>query len=106
MYEIESMEQYQEVVLRKSQYNQWAKQYQKKSGWTVIPVNVIPPVKFDNDDRSALEVWEWKHNPPDRYFLYVHENATPPDGFPYEKPIWEAQTWTGRRLGQYWRKKV
>lgn len=40
-----------------------------------------------NEERSALEVSEFKANLPDKYFLYIDEN---------EKT---ATTWTGEKLG-------
>jgi hypothetical protein len=41
-----------------------------------------------NDERSALEVFEFCTNPPDKYFLYINEkNHT-------------ATTWTGETLGR------
>jgi hypothetical protein len=41
----------------------------------------------DNDFRSAIEVWEFNYDIPDRYFLYISES----------KKI--ATTWTGQLLG-------
>lgn len=99
MYEIETIEKYHEVKLAESIYNAWAQQYIKKNGWTVIPSEAVPPVKFDNDDRSALELWDWQHDKPEKYFVYIRETENPPDGFPYEKPVWEAITWIGQKLG-------
>lgn len=99
MYEIANENEYLMLKNREVIYNKWAEQYKQKNGWTVIPVDAIPPVKFDNDDRSAMEVWEWKHNPPEKYFLYITETKNNPVGFPYEKPLWIATTWTGQKLG-------
>lgn len=99
MRELKTIEEYEELKQIQSQYNEWAKQYVQKNGWTVIPADAIPPVKFDNDDRSAMELWEWKTNPPEKYFIYIRETKEPPKGFPYEKPLWEAITFTGQKLG-------
>jgi hypothetical protein len=40
-----------------------------------------------NDERSKVETYEFCHNPPDRYFLYINENDK------------TATTWTGEILG-------
>jgi hypothetical protein len=48
------------------------------------PANV-PDVS--NDERSALEVFEFCSNPPDKYFLYINETQR------------TATTWTGDLLG-------
>ena len=99
MRELKTIEEYEELKQIQSQYNEWSRQYIQKSGWTVIPADAIPPVKFDNDDRSALELWDWKHNPPEKYFLYITETKEPPKGFPYEKPLRIATNFMGEKLG-------
>lgn len=45
------------------------------------------PAPVTNADRSAVEVYEFYHNQPERYFLYISE----------AKRI--ATTWTGDKLG-------
>jgi hypothetical protein len=92
MYDIKDEHQYNEKKLAESIYNAWAKQYQQKNGWTVIPSGAIPPVKFDNDDRSAIELWDWKHNPPERYFVYIKDFCPQNTGL--------ATTWIGQELGR------
>ncbi len=49
-----------------------------------IPTDINPPT---NDERSALEVFEFTRDKPERYFLYITE----------ETKI--ATTWTGEKLG-------
>jgi len=99
MYEINTIEEHQEVKERQAAYESWSKQFRQKNGWIIIPPEAVPPVKFDNDDRSAIELWEWKHDPPEKYFLYIRENDKRPEGFPYEPPLWEAITFAGQKLG-------
>lgn len=41
-----------------------------------------------NEERSAVEVFDFVHNPPDKYFLYVSEEKR------------DAHTWTGQHLGK------
>ncbi|MFA5431131.1 MAG: hypothetical protein WC329_08235 [Candidatus Omnitrophota bacterium] len=87
MYEFQSEEEYKEARERLAKYEEWSKRYIQKSGWTVVPADAVPPVVVTNDDRSACEVWEWKHDPPDKYFLYVSEEKQ------------DAHTWIGQSLG-------
>jgi hypothetical protein len=67
----------------------WVDSIRGKNGWASYrpedkPANV-PDVT--NDERSALEVFEFCSNPPAKYFLYIsEENST-------------ATTWTGDLLG-------
>jgi hypothetical protein len=87
MYEIVTIEQYKEARARLAKHNEWARQYQHKNGCIVVPADAVSPVVVTNDDRSAIELWEWKHNPPDKYYLYVSEEKQ------------DAHTWTGQSLG-------
>lgn len=50
-----------------------------------LPAHINPPT---NEERSAVEVWEFNANPPAAYFAYVY----PERG--------EVGTWTGQRLGR------
>lgn len=49
-----------------------------------LPPHIKPP---SNDERSALELFEFQRDKPERYFLYINEA---------EKL---ATTWTGEKLG-------
>lgn len=80
--------EYQELKRLQAIYEKWAKQFLQKNGWTVIPADAIAPVKFTNADRSAIELYEFCFNPPDKYSVYVHEI----EGL--------ATTWTGEELGR------
>jgi hypothetical protein len=40
-----------------------------------------------NEERSAVEVYEFLHNPPEKYFVYINRTKR------------EATTWTGEKLG-------
>jgi len=64
-------QQYNGFKRRNARYLEWAKQFVKPNGWTVIPKTAKPPVKVTNHERSACEVYEWHHNPPKEYFCYV-----------------------------------
>lgn len=81
-----SKKEYLETLSRCEKYNNWAKQYTQKNGWVVIPKDAQSPVIFTNDDRSAIEEYEWKQEPPVKYFLYVDEKNR------------RATTWTGQIL--------
>src|ERR1700756_4878935 len=68
----------------------WVDSIRVKNGWASYKPEDKPAHVPDvsNDERSALEVFEFCTNPPDRYFLYINEkNST-------------ATTWTGETLGQ------
>jgi hypothetical protein len=49
-----------------------------------LPANIIPPT---NEERSALEVFEFCRDKPDNYFLYISNDQQ------------YATTWTGEKLG-------
>ena len=88
-------EQYTETRARVDQYEQW---------WRAggrLPA----PVKVTNDERSAVEVYEFRAVPPERYFAYVKLYDQPKLG----NAQLEADryglvtTWTGDTLGGiYW----
>jgi len=68
----------------------WVDSIRGKNGWASYrpedkPTNV-PDVS--NEERSALEVFEFCQTPPDKYFLYIREKDH------------TATTWTGDVLGQ------
>ncbi len=84
--------QYAETKARHDAYEAW------RGGRTCIPADAIPPVTATNDDRSAIEVYEFCRDKPDRYFVYVshvdHGIATP-----RLEPL-NVTTWTGELLGR------
>jgi len=65
--------------------------YLKANKTNCIPSEVCATFPFakqvNNDLRSAIEVWEFIHNPPQNYFLYINETER------------TATTWTGEKLG-------
>lgn len=60
----------------------------KRSGWTSYKPEQVahlnPPT---NEERSAVEVFDFCADPPDRYFVYVNPKAG------------TVTTWTGEKLG-------
>jgi len=67
----------------------WVDSIRGKNGWASYRPEDKPTHVPDvsNEERSALEVFDFVTNPPDKYFLYINEkNAT-------------ATTWTGNVLG-------
>jgi hypothetical protein len=67
----------------------WVDSIRGKNGWASYRPDDKPAHVPDvtNEERSALEVFEFVANPPDKYFLYISEkNRT-------------ATTWTGDALG-------
>lgn len=83
-------EQRAEFEARNTRHEEWAAQYRKPNGWTVMPPGATPPggAEVSNAERSAAEEYDWRNDPPDRYFLYVDETAS------------LATTWTGQPLGR------
>lgn len=96
MYELKTEQEYKEVKAKQVTYETWSEQFKQKNGWIIIPSNAIPPVKFDNDDRSAIELYEWKNNPPEKYFLYVKETNLD-NGLRLNRA--DIHTWIGQSLG-------
>jgi hypothetical protein len=68
----------------------WVDSIRGKNGWAGYRPEDKPTHVPDvtNDERSALEIFEFCSNPPDKYFLYINEDKH------------TATTWTGDVLGQ------
>jgi len=83
-------QQAQDIRTRNETLNKWIDTIRnKKTGWASYKPEDKPADVPDvsNEERSALEVFEFVTNPPDKYFLYINEkNRT-------------ATTWTGEKLG-------
>jgi len=70
-------QQAQNIRTRNEALNKWIDTIRGKNGWASYkpedkPANV-PDVS--NEERSALEVFEFVTNPPDKYFLYINEKT-------------------------------
>jgi hypothetical protein len=67
----------------------WVDSIRGKNGWASYRPEDKPSDVPDvtNDERSALAVFEFCTNPPDKYFLYISEDKR------------TATTWTGDLLG-------
>lgn len=55
--------------------------------------DVPPGLDMTNDERSAIELYEWLAEKPDTYFLYIRS------GYEGELRVDAATTWTGQPLG-------
>lgn len=88
---------YAECVRRQAIYDAWAKQFVQKNGWTVIPADAVAPVEFTNEHRAFIEVFEFLRDKPEKYFLYIKEEATTRGTLNYGP--WIATTFTGLVLG-------
>lgn len=83
--------QYFELKSRNDAYEKW------RNGRTCVKTDEIPVIlNVTNDERSALEVYEFCQNPPERYFLYIKLN---PNGYTGYGSSHMATTWTGEYLG-------
>ena len=82
-------EQANDIRARNNALMAWVDSIRGKNGWASYRPEDKPAHVPDvtNEERSALEVFEFVTNPPDKYFLYISEkNRT-------------ATTWTGDLLG-------
>lgn len=61
-------------------------------GKAYVPNGLAPADRLTNDETSALEVFEFCHNPPQRYFAYVSHQI---QGSGYGT----VTTWVGETLG-------
>jgi hypothetical protein len=85
-----TFEQATDIRQRNDALMAWIDSIRGKNGWASYRPEDKPAHVPDvtNEERSALEVFEFVSNPPDKYFLYISEaNRT-------------ATTWTGDTLGQ------
>jgi len=82
-------EQAAEIRQRNDAPMAWVDTIRGKNGWASYRPEEKPAHVPDvtNEERSALEVFGFVQNPPERYFLYVNEETH------------EATTWTGDKLG-------
>lgn len=80
-------EQYNEIKTRLAAYEVW------RNGRTSYPSNTVPPgLGVSNEDRSKVELYDFVHNPPEKYFVYVRHDAK-------SARQAEATTWMGELLG-------
>lgn len=64
------------------------RRYPGQNGLTKDEIAAIGVPSPTNDERSAIETWEFKHSQPEKYVAYAN----------FEKRI--VTTWTGQVLGQ------
>ena len=87
--EITSEVQYFEIRSRLNAFEAW------RNGRTSYKTDEVPIIlSVTNEERSAVEVWEFCHNIPEKYFLYIKHQSSLSNG-----SVGEATTWTGDHLG-------
>lgn len=83
--------EYKIALGKLSAYQTAANEYMKANKTNGIPAETCATFPYanevSNEMRSAIELYEFMNNPPDKYFLYIDE----------DKAI--ATTWTGQQLG-------
>lgn len=88
---IENIEQYNEAKRKIDAYSEAVMNYCKQNKTNGIPVAITQTFPFadevDNDLRSAVEVYYFLNNLPEKYTVYINE----------KKRI--ATTWTGDMIG-------
>lgn len=97
---MELLEQaYLACKVRSDAHNAWVDTIRNpKNGWASYKPEDKPADVPDmtNSERSALELYEWLANPPDKYFLYITHKPT----FGFGSFVSDAATtWTGTPLG-------
>jgi hypothetical protein len=82
-------EQAADIRQRNDALMAWVDSIRGKNGWASYRPEDKPAHVPDvsNEERSALEVFEFVQNPPDKYFLYINETT------------YAATTWTGDKFG-------
>jgi hypothetical protein len=85
-----SAEQALDIHTRNNALMAWVDSIRGKNGWASYRPEDKPASVPDvsNEERSALEVFEFCQNPPEKYFLYIREKDH------------TATTWTGDVLGE------
>lgn len=83
--------EYETARYKLEQYETAAKAYMTANKTNGIPIDICATFPFanevSNDMRSAIELYEFINNPPQKYFLYIDEQTK------------TATTWTGQKLG-------
>ena len=91
MIEFKNHTEYLEAYYKFQQHEFVSSEYRKNNKTNSIPVEIVNTFPFadfvTNDIRSAIEEWEFKIKPPQKYFVYVNLK---------ERII---TTWTGQKLG-------
>jgi len=82
-------EQARDIRNRNDALNRWVDSIRGRNGWASYKPEDKPASVPDvtNEERSALEIFDFVTNPPDKYFLYIQEQDS------------TATTWTGDKLG-------
>lgn len=83
--------QYMELSARNARHIAWAAQFIKKNGWIMITTEEQKTCPADatmtNENRSAIELFEFCRDKPEKYVLYIKEETR------------QAITFTGDVLG-------
>lgn len=87
-----SKTKYEELRGKVNRFEKWIDSIRdKRTGWASYKPEDIPadvkPDNTTNEEKSAVELYEFVHDPPERYFLYVKESER------------IATTWAGEKLG-------
>ena len=94
-------ERYNELKAKMHVFDTWLNtKRDPRSGWASYKPEDVPATvpKVSNDERSQVEVYEFCHNPPKTYFVYVRRLAVAPGVVSPTKV--EVTTWTGQLLGK------
>lgn len=95
-------EEYARLRALADRHEAWVDTRRGKNGWASYQPEEVPEdCRMTNEERSAVEVYEFQHDPPARYFAYVKVNGEVPKSRrdPYRAMVGELTTWTGDKLG-------
>jgi hypothetical protein len=92
------------IMLRPKQYRELIKRINKFEQWrgnrtSYRTADVPVGLAVTNEERSAVEVYEFVENPPERYFLYIKQETCQTVLGGDHNVSGRATTWTGEPLG-------
>jgi hypothetical protein len=93
-------QRYQNIISKVRAFDAWLNTIRNpRTGWASYKPEEVPAhvPKVSNAERSSAEVYEFFHNPPEKYFLYVKRLVTLPGVVGMDV---EVTTWTGQLLGK------
>jgi hypothetical protein len=93
-------EAYEQIMARVRAFDAWLNTIRNpRTGWVSYKPEEVPPnvPTVSNAERSSAEVYEFFHNPPEKYFLYVRRLLVAPGVVSMHI---EVTTWTGQLLGK------
>lgn len=91
--------QYKELKSKIGAFDAWVETKRNKRGWASYRDCDVPAYleRVSDDERSSVEAYEFVHEPPDTYFVYVQRDTKGPGLLNHAVTV---TTWTGEVLGR------